>query len=87
MKKTHRLRVLIVALVSLLVFIVIEVRLHHVQIVRHEHYRNLAARQHRKTVTLAPRRGDILDRNGQPLATSTFYDTIYFNPWKLRHGL
>ena len=84
MKKTHRLRVLIVALVSLLVFIVIEVRLHHVQIVRHEHYRALAARQHGKTVTLAPRRGDILDRNGQPLATSTFYDTIYFNPWKLK---
>ena len=81
--KTHRLRVLIVATLSLLTFGIIEYRLYQVQIVQHDLHVTLAQKQQNKTVTLFPRRGDILDRNDQVLATSTFYDTVSFNPARI----
>ena len=85
-KKTHRLRVLIVALASLLVFAIIEARLFTIQIARHEQYALIAGRQQARTVKLNRRRGDIVDRNGQVLATSTLYESIYFNPSRMKKG-
>lgn len=81
--KSHRLRVLFMAGISVLVFAGIEWRLYVVQISRHARYAELARRQQHKTITLNPRRGDILDRDGQVLATSTFFDTVYFVPARI----
>ncbi len=81
--KSHRLRVLFMAGISVLVFAGIEWRLYVVQISRHVQYAGLARRQQHKTIILNPRRGDILDRDGQVLATSTFFDTVYFVPARL----
>lgn len=80
MQKTYRIRVLAVAALSMLVFLAIFVRLYHVQVTRHEHYTKIARGQQEKTVTLHKRRGDLVDRKGAVLATSTFYDSAYFNP-------
>lgn len=79
-KKTHRLRVLLVAFLSLLVFLAIEARLYYVQVLRHDYYVARARGQQYLTAKLLPRRGDILDREQQTLATSTTYNAIYFNP-------
>lgn len=80
MAKTHRFRVLLVAFFAMLAFVIIEARLYYVQIRQHGYYKRSAKAQHQKTITLNRRRGDILDRKHQVLATSTFYDSIYFNP-------
>lgn len=82
-KKTHRLRVLLVAFGSALIFCAIEARLFHLQVRKHAHYTELANRQQKKTVKLGPRRGDILDRRQYVLATSTLRDTLYFCPAQL----
>lgn len=86
-KKTHRFRVLIVATLSMLAFVGIEARLWHVQVTQHTHYTRSAKAQHSKTITLNRRRGDILDRKGQVLATSTFFDSIYYNPGRVKGSL
>lgn len=82
--KTHRLRVLLVAFGSLLIFCGIEVRLFFVQVRQHQMYADKAQRQQLNEIKVHPRRGDILDRREQILATSTFYDTVYFNPVYLK---
>lgn len=84
MMKTHRLRVLFLLVASMATFTVIEARLFYVQILRGEHYRELARNQQIKTEMLMPRRGDIVDRNGQVLATSYLRDTIYLDVIQLR---
>jgi len=83
-RKTHRFRIVLVATASLLTFGLIEARLYKLQIREHARYAELARSQHGKSILLHPRRGDILDRNGQVLATSTFYDTVWINPAALR---
>ena len=60
--------------------IVVVLRLVQVQIVRHEHYTNRAARQQERTVSLTPRRGSILDAQGRVLAESVAAESIYADP-------
>lgn len=79
-KKTYRLRELLVAFLSLLFFLVIEARLYYVQVHRHDHYVARAEGQQFLVKKLLPKRGDILDREGQTLATSTTYHSIAFEP-------
>jgi len=79
-KKTYRLRELLVAFLTLLFFLVIEARLYYVQVHRHDHYLARAQGQQFLVKKLLPKRGDILDREGQILATSTTYHSIAFEP-------
>lgn len=80
MKKTYRIRELLVAFLSLVSFLVIEARLYYVQVHRRDHYIERARGQQFLVKKLLPKRGDILDREGQILATSTTYHSIAFEP-------
>jgi cell division protein FtsI (penicillin-binding protein 3) len=51
-------------------------RLYSFQVVQHEHYRQRATAEHRETKTVLPRRGSILDANGNPLALSVSLDAV-----------
>ncbi len=51
-------------------FFVLICRLFYIQIISHEHYDQLAARQHRVKQTIVSERGKILDRNNKTLASS-----------------
>jgi cell division protein FtsI/penicillin-binding protein 2 len=84
MKKTHRLRLLLLALLSLCVFGAILARLYVVQIKQHESFRIRAEHQQNRKIQLIPHRGDIVDRNGFKLATSYISDTIYIDTRKYR---
>ena len=55
-------------------------RLVSIQVVNADEYRGLANRQVQRQVTLAPRRGKLYDRAGEPLAMSLAAATIYANP-------
>lgn len=50
--------------------LILMARLVQVQVVQHARHREAAERQWLQTQTITPRRGDILDRNGRPLALS-----------------
>ncbi len=52
-------------------------RLAYLQIVKHDEYARLADSQHAKTIPLKPKRGPILDRNGQALAVSSKAESLY----------
>src|SRR5262245_37534604 len=56
----------------------------HLQILRAPELLALARSQHEKAIDLDPRRGPILDRNGQELALSIDVDSLYADPSKVQ---
>lgn len=79
-KKDYRFRLVFLILVTVAAFGAVWWRLYHIQIARHEYYQRRVEIQGGRNITLHPRRGDILDRNGKILATSTECDTIVLDP-------
>jgi cell division protein FtsI (penicillin-binding protein 3) len=71
---------MLVALGISLWALAIGVRLFHLQVLGRRSFERQAARQSERTINLDPRRGPILDRNGQPLAVSVDADSIYAVP-------
>ena len=72
-----RNRTLVLASVLACAFLGLLGRLGHLQIVKHDELSRLAESQHAKTIPLKPRRGPILDRNGQVLAVSAKAESLY----------
>jgi cell division protein FtsI (penicillin-binding protein 3) len=72
-----RSRALIVAAFIACAFVGLAGRLGYLQIVKHEEYARLADSQQAKTIPLKPRRGPIVDRNGQVLAVSARAESLY----------
>jgi cell division protein FtsI (penicillin-binding protein 3) len=70
-------RALILAALIACAFVGLSGRLAYLQIVKHDEYARLAENQHAKTIPLTPRRGPILDRNGQVLAVSSKAESLY----------
>ena len=56
--------------------VAIEGRLAYLQLIRHAEMSVLAENQQTRTIETAPKRGDILDRNGNVLACSVEADSI-----------
>ncbi len=75
-----RLRLMLIALTITLWALGIGVRLFQLQIVGHASFDRQAARQSERTITLDPRRGPILDRNGRQLAVSVDAESVYAVP-------
>ena len=63
-------RLALIRALSLLIGLVLMARLIQVQIVQHRQHREDAQKQWLQVQNIMPRRGDILDRNGRPLALS-----------------
>ena len=55
-------------------------RLVDLQVLRHEELSGIAQRNTQRKSFLEPRRGDILDARGNPLATSVFVKTVCADP-------
>jgi cell division protein FtsI (penicillin-binding protein 3) len=62
----------------------IQARLIYLQVVRHPHYLSVASDQQERVFEPSPKRGDLLDRNGEMLAISVDADTIAVNPRAIR---
>ena len=77
---SQRTRALIVALIFGGAFLGLLARLGYLQVVKHDEYLRLAESQHAKSIALRPKRGPILDRNGQVLAVSSAAETLYALP-------
>ncbi len=79
-RRSYRRRLLIVGAVLAVWTAGIEARLAYLQIARHEAYLTKANKQHLDVEELAPKRADILDRNGEVLAYSVDADSVVANP-------
>jgi cell division protein FtsI/penicillin-binding protein 2 len=75
-----RLRLMLVALSACFWALVIVVRLVQLQVLGRAFFEKQAARQSERTINIDPRRGDIVDRNGHPLAVSVDTESVYAVP-------
>lgn len=80
--RTYRIRLFILGALTMLAYGTIIARLYYLQVVKNEEYTALARQQQNMLVQLIPRRGDILDRNHNILATSHFSNNIYLDTAK-----
>ncbi len=63
-----------------LAFVALALWLYRLQVIKHDHYREIVKRMHEERTVRAARRGDILDRRGVVLATSLPVRTICADP-------
>ena len=77
-KPGHLRRLLGLAIILGIAFAALGYRLMVLQVFQHEKYRAIAERKH--LFLREPRRGDILDVNGNPLATSVPVKKVFANP-------
>lgn len=71
--------VIFAACATLLVY-----RIYDHQVVQYDRYVALASDEHTFKKQIVPRRGDILDRNGNPLAVSVMYQSLYAYPPRIK---
>lgn len=79
----RRIRFVYVALMFCAWTAVIGLRLGWLQVVRHQHYVETAAKQQQRTFEVAPRRGVLYDRNLRELAMTVLVDSVYAVPSEL----
>lgn len=77
---TVRKRLSIALLVGLLIFLVIDIRLGIVQFYLGDWLTGMAKDSWSRNIPFEPKRGEILDRNGVPLATNISAPTVYVIP-------
>lgn len=77
---TVRKRLVTVLLVGLLLFLVIDIRLGYVQLIMGNWLSDKAMDSWGRNIPFEPERGEILDRNGVPLATNVSAPTVYVIP-------
>src|SRR3984885_696867 len=79
----RRMRFVWVALFFCFWTAAIGMRLGWLQLVRHQHYVETAAKQQQRTFEVAPRRGVLYDRNLRELAMTVLVDSVYAVPTEL----
>ncbi|MFA5103757.1 MAG: penicillin-binding protein 2 [Candidatus Margulisiibacteriota bacterium] len=77
---SHKFRANLLLFFFIGMFLLLIFKLFYLQIIKHSFYIQLSADQRLRAVELLPDRGDILDRNGNVLATSVDKWSIYVRP-------
>jgi cell division protein FtsI (penicillin-binding protein 3) len=79
-----RPRFVVSILAFLVLFVVLGFRAFQLQVLRGEELKHLGERQHLKEWVLLPKRGTILDRDGEPLALSLEGQSVYVRPRRVK---
>ena len=82
----HRRILLVAALLGLLAFVPVGLRLYNLMVTNYDYYANLALRNQTRTTTVTADRGDIYDRNMNILATSVSVENVYLDPHELKQS-
>ncbi len=82
----HRRILLAAAVLGLLGFLPVALRLYSLMVVNHGYYAKLALRNQSRTTAVLATRGDIYDRNMNVLATSRTVENVYLDPQELRQS-
>ena len=77
---SFKTRLLTVLIVFGLCFFTVICRTFYLQILKADYYKQKAKSQHERTLTLEPRRGRILDKDGRILAVSIQLESLYAKP-------
>jgi cell division protein FtsI/penicillin-binding protein 2 len=80
MKKRNNIRLSIVKWVMMLIFVLFIVRLFYLQVYKYKFYKFRSEGQLNRIVKLFPHRGNIYDRNGDPLALTKTSYSVYAIP-------
>ena len=81
---TVRKRLMIALFVGILIFLIIDVRLGYVQFVLGDKLTGQAKGLWSRNIPFEPERGEIIDRNGVPLATNISAPTVYVIPRQVK---
>lgn len=81
---TVRKRLMIAMFVGILIFLIIDVRLGYVQFVLGDMLTDQAKGSWSRNIPFEPERGEIIDRNGVPLATNISAPTVYVVPRQVK---
>lgn len=79
---TKKLKLLVT--ITIIVFIALLIRIAYLQFIEGDKLKELAYKQQTINQIISPKRGNIYDSNGQPLAISAQVDTITINPTKIK---
>ncbi len=79
-KTNLKVRMVLVSLLFLGYGSILIGRLIYLQIYKHEEYLAQSEKQYKKTVEIATGRGNIFDRNGNPLAINIDVESVFVNP-------
>ena len=82
----HRRILLTMAVLGLLAFVPVGLRLYGLMIRDYDHYAALALRNQTRTTTVTAHRGDIYDRNMNILATDLGVENVYLDPHELKQA-
>jgi cell division protein FtsI (penicillin-binding protein 3) len=77
-------RVKVLAVIMAVWGLGIGARLYFLQVVESRDYIKKAKSQQQVSIKITPRRGDILDRNGNALAVSVSVDSVFANPFEMK---
>ncbi|MDR7076385.1 stage V sporulation protein D (sporulation-specific penicillin-binding protein) [Neobacillus niacini] len=81
---TVRKRLMIALFAGILIFLIIDVRLGYVQFVLGDKLTGQAKGSWSRNIPFEPERGEIIDRNGVPLATNISAPTVYVVPRQVK---
>ena len=79
-QKSYKLRILIVTIALLFMFLGAAARLYHLQVLKHDMLKRLAEENHVRKRPIIPLRGEICDRQGNPLVFSASVYSVNVDP-------
>ena len=82
----HRRIVLTAAVLGLLAFVPVGLRLYELMITDYHYYSNLALRNQTRTTPVTANRGTIYDRNMNVMAASVTVENVYLDPHELKQS-
>ena len=82
----HRRILLTMAVLGLLAFVPIGIRLYRLMISQYDYYSDKALRNQTRSTSVTADRGDIFDRNMNLLATSVSVENVYLDPHELKQS-
>ena len=76
----------VAALLGVVAFVPVAVRLYDLMVINYSHYANLALRNQSRTTKVSANRGTVYDRNMNILAVSQGVETVYLDPHELKQA-
>ena len=82
----HNRIMLVMAVLGILAFFPVGIRLYHLMVTQYDYYAGLALRNQSRTTSVAAGRGRIYDRNMNILADSVGVENVYLDPHELKQA-
>ena len=82
----HRRILAAAAVLGLMAFVPVGLRLYHLMVVQYDYYANLALRNQTRTTVVTAHRGTVYDRNMNILACSVSVENVYLDPHELKQS-